>query len=394
MTEKESHEKDQEQRTSTNGIQKSLILTESVDATFSPREKINNSLLESPSMKNKTGGKKNSVVKIQIENLEQFIAYVYSRKGQKVVLKPIIEKAICRHSRLSSDARNNLLVIARSDMLLAVPRQLMLSIGEVVGYPSLRDEIYEFITEVMKQHPIFATEELQSTLKDYYEISVMRSLELLTKRNTEKVQELSSIPPKKASELKYNAINCLAIWIAEKRKITATDLTLSLNAALWQPEAAAIHNITTRVRLITELQELAGVGLACQAFREKLIEQEYRATSAKEAAAAAKEEVHSAQLEIERLRLTLEDRNAEISAYREQLESQKEQNDIALIHLRNEHEVQRSRYLRRLKNDAHLLAEGLHALRREEPKVRVMDDHAERVLESLRDEITQLEVEG
>ena len=60
------------------------------------------------------------------------------------------------------------------------------------------------------------------------------------------------------------------------------------------------------------------------------------------------------------------------------------------MHLSDDLEHLRSRLLRRLKAEVGLLDEGLHALRRDPPKIRVMEDHAERALEGLKKEIKEL----
>ena len=73
------------------------------------------------------------------------------------------------------------------------------------------------------------------------------------------------------------------------------------------------------------------------------------------------------------------------------LETERNNGKIAQAHLHDDLEQQRTRVLRRLKSDSELLNEGLIALRRDPPKVKVMDDHAERVADSLRQEIKRLE---
>ena len=65
--------------------------------------------------------------------------------------------------------------------------------------------------------------------------------------------------------------------------------------------------------------------------------------------------------------------------------------DDMCTHHRYDIEQMRTRVLRRLKSDVALLEDGLHALRRPEPKVHVMIDAAERVVDALRKEIRNLE---
>lgn len=64
-----------------------------------------------------------------------------------------------------------------------------------------------------------------------------------------------------------------------------------------------------------------------------------------------------------------------------------------IVHLRDDLENQRTRILRRLVADRELLKEGLVALSRDPPLVKVMIDHAARVAESLEKEIDKLQAE-
>jgi hypothetical protein len=75
------------------------------------------------------------------------------------------------------------------------------------------------------------------------------------------------------------------------------------------------------------------------------------------------------------------------------LENEKNAHSHARVHMGDDKEQLRSRLLRRLKTETNLLEEGLHALRRDPPKIHVMDDHAERALEGLYKEIKELESE-
>ena len=62
--------------------------------------------------------------------------------------------------------------------------------------------------------------------------------------------------------------------------------------------------------------------------------------------------------------------------------------------MRNDYEDLRGRVLRRLREDTALLEEGLHALRREPPKVHVMEDHAERAIDALKREMGRIRGDG
>lgn len=65
--------------------------------------------------------------------------------------------------------------------------------------------------------------------------------------------------------------------------------------------------------------------------------------------------------------------------------------EIALAHAKDDHELIRTRVLRKLLLSVDLLNEGLLAIKRDQPKIHVMIDHSERVMDDLRKEIALLQ---
>lgn len=372
------------------------ILAQSTDGTGIERNHqradVQEEGIKSKQPKGNLGGEDRQPPKDEIRNLEEFIAYAYSRKGQRIVLKPKVEKAICRQSRLAREVRDQLLTLSREDELLAVPRQLLLSIGEVTGYPALREELLSFIGEVLQQHCFFASEEFKAMLNG--SLGMSRLIDFVMKVNPEKLAAMTSLKPKRAEELRLNAAYCLATWLAEKRGISPKELSLSLYSSIWYPKAARVKNQLDQLRLVTEIRDVAGVGLACQAFSEKANEKSRAAEIANISESKAIEEANSCHILIDELKNELKKRDETILELQADLKAQNNMHEAKIVHLQDDYENLRSRVLGRLRADSNLLAEGLHALRREQPKLHVMDDHADRVLEGLRREISQLESEG
>src|ERR1051326_4249299 len=69
--------------------------------------------------------KKRSSRSKKIENLGELIAFIYSRKGKSVTLKPKVVKVVSQSPTLDSSTFEELLRLARSDLRLAVPVQLL-----------------------------------------------------------------------------------------------------------------------------------------------------------------------------------------------------------------------------------------------------------------------------
>ncbi len=61
-----------------------------------------------------------------------------------------------------------------------------------------------------------------------------------------------------------------------------------------------------------------------------------------------------------------------------------------IAHLRNDMEIMRSGVVRRLKSDLMLLKEAQEANSKTPPKTHVVDDHLDRVIESLEKEVKKL----
>ena len=110
--------------------------------------------------------------------------------------------------------------------------------------------------------------------------------------------------------------------------------------------------------------------------------------------------VHSLEVRIKTLDQSIQELNGQVKKRDEtvrtladELENEKSAHTNSRVHLGDDPEHMRSSVVRRLKREVSLLTEGLQALRKDPPKYRVMDDHAERVLEGLHSAIRDLEEE-
>jgi hypothetical protein len=107
----------------------------------------------------------------------------------------------------------------------------------------------------------------------------------------------------------------------------------------------------------------------------------------REQSSQLQDEVRALQATCADLSVRLKVSESETSALKQQLV---DEDRLA----RDRQETIRARVSRTLKSDVALLHVGLEAIRRDPPRVGVMDDHADRVCESLRKELQQLELGG
>jgi hypothetical protein len=350
-----------------------------------------------PATFEKPTAKKGSKRAQKIEKLAELIAFAYSRKGQRVVLKPKVKKLICQKPMLNDSERNHLLDLARGDVRLAIPRQLLL-VAFDVSHPALRASLRDFVGSALRTHPAFASEEMTAILKNLPDgPDVGDALTMIANLDYSKLAALpEKVRRKKAdlAALRANATYCLGLWFVETRAVTHQELAQHLFSSLWQPKEKSTHDDLTQLRLLTETRDLAAVGAACESFKNQADEMSSLAVRARRGEGEALETARLLAASANQLKQELEAREAKIIAVEQDMTEQKQRYENELAHLRDDHESLRARVLRRIREDVNLLDEGLHALQRDPPKVRVMEDHAERALAGLRSEVKQLEAEN
>ncbi len=346
----------------------------------------------------KKGNKQSSnKPKNEIKNLEQFIAHAYRLKGKRVPLKAKVERQIAQDPRLSEEALKRLSELVNRDKLFAVPRQLLLVARQVEAYPGLRGALREFVRERMLEHPLFSQSDLQAAISNLEgALPPEMGLKALVQATKGCLAEKQAkfLKDSEFNQLRTNAANCLAIWLAETRGLSLPNVIDMLYATLWAPAAKKLDTDTSKLEALTGMADFAGIGVACEGYRRQANE----CLVASEAAARQSEDLRgqvaslqaklaSANAAIEEARAALERTEAELKG---QIESVRKDAGTEAAHLRHDLEQQRTRLLRRLDADVRMLEQGLQALTRNPPKVHIMIDHAERVTEALREEIKQL----
>ena len=338
--------------------------------------------------------------KPEIETVEQFIAHAYAMKGRKVSLKAKVERACAKEPSLTGESLARLARLAQEDRLFAVPRQILLASREVQGYPALRATLRTFVRDVMLSHAQFGRPELVAAIRNLPEAPVpARALAMVVEAmqpspSSEAEGDGHGLKPSEFDELRTNSTYCLAVWLADAKSLTLTEITEALNFALWGPRALRVEHENTKLRELTEIGHLAGVGVASQQYRQQVSEKAVladkfarEATTARERAAVLEGELERATDELAQVRLELARvRSEDLAA----LNALRETSGHELAHLRDDFEQLRTRMLRRLVGDVEQLEVGLSALRGTEPRVHVIQDRVERVVDALRLEVNKL----
>jgi hypothetical protein len=343
-------------------------------------------------------GSASSKPKTEIENFEQFIAYAFGRKGQRVTLKPKVERLIAQNLRLDEDALLRLFTLADADVTLAVPRQLLFVSREILGLPALRAALSKFAFDVMLRHRVFHDAGMQAMLNNLPEaLSAGAALNHLAKYQPSPIPDTDVLKPAELQALRLNAVQLLATWLASTRSINLEELSSLLFQSVWEPAARDLVDDNARLRALTEIEQLAGVGLACDKFRQRAVDANAAQVQAYREAAGLRETVALLSSQIERTQTERDAMDAELQNLKEskasELSEARKQHEIERTHLRHEMEQMRGRLVRRLGDSIEMLEVGLKALNNKTPRTEVMTERAEHVIDALRAEETKLREE-
>lgn len=336
--------------------------------------------------------------KVEVETLEQFIEYAYGRKGQRLKLESKVEKLIAQNPRLDDEALSRLLSRAASDTLLAVPRQILLVSRDVEGFPGLRAALASFVLEVMRRHPVFVHAGVQGALRNLPEArSMADALATVVQFTPSESDDKEPLKGADLQTLRRNAGNLFVTWLANNRGMGIDELVALLFQVVWQPAARELSDDNARLRALTEVEQVAGVGLVCLRLRQQAIEA--RASQDQALREANDLRVRLADTDAQR-RQAEEQRDAlqaELVALRAQTAAEmtelQRKHSEERTHLHHGQEQLGGRLVRRLDDAVETLEVGLSALRNKTPRVEVMLERAELVVDALRAEIKNLREE-
>jgi hypothetical protein len=349
----------------------------------------------SEATKSEPAGKK---PKAEPETLEQFIEYAYGRKGQPLTLKPKVEKQIARNARLDDAALGRLLQLAKGDTLLAVPRQILLVSLEVTGLPGLKSALTSFVSTVILRHPVFSDVGVQAALRNLPEsLPPAEALARVAAFEPPTSPEAEPLKSGDLREMRQNAVRLFATWLAVNRSFNSEELSSLLFQVVWQQAAEELADDSARLRALTDIGQAAGVGLACQRFRQQAIDAQTQQDRAQRESTSLRDRLSAAEAQLSDTAAQLQAIRAELQALREsssaEMDTLRRQHAVDRTHLQHELEQLRGRLVKRLTDSVDMLEVGLSALRKDTPRVPVMMERAEHVVDALRAEVQELREE-
>ncbi|MCP5179009.1 MAG: hypothetical protein H6994_03760 [Pseudomonadales bacterium] len=349
----------------------------------------------SAAAKSERAGKK---PKAEPSTLEQFIEYAYGRKGQPLTLKSKVEKQIAQNARLDDAALSRLLQLAKGDTLLAVPRQILLLSKEVTGFLNLKAAMTSFVSNVMLRHPVFSDTGVQGALRNLPEgLPPAEALARVASFGPPPSAEAEPLKGSDLRDLRQNAVRLFVTWLAVNRSLNFEELSSLLFQVVWQPAAKDLADDNARLRALTDIGQAAGVGLACQRFRQQAIEARAQREQTQREAISLRDRLSAAETQLSDTAEQLEAVRAELQALREsssaEMDALRGQHADERTHLQHQMEQLRGRLVKRLTDSVEMLEVGLSALRKETPRVPVMVERADHVVDELRAEVQELREE-
>ena len=331
-----------------------------------------------------------------LETTAQFIEYIYSKKGKvKPTLTPEISKAISNGSKITADELKRLLWLARDDKTLSVPRPLLLDSQQSYVPQVLRSSLRTFILEVMTTHPIFRGAQANKALRNLPDaLSEQGIFNLCQQYNPDPKNADDRLTKTELRSLRINAAYLFSTWIALQRGRSIDELTRLLYQTVWLPAADDLPDDLGRLRALTNLNETAGIGLACKRFHSQEADAKARYQRAERDLEITNTQLQQAQAQLDAVTeraADLQDRlNALHTTTNERLREVEVKRTAEVDHLKRDLRDLKGRLFKELTKAKGELETGLSALQFSPPKTHIMNERAEDVVKLLSSEIARL----
>ncbi len=327
---------------------------------------------------------------------ELFIA-TYSSPFRKLKIKKADLAAMRSAPGIEPTDDETWVSLSVSDRTLERTRELMLLSLECFGGTAFAAQTRQLVRGVLLRHPAFRFDVMtrifdgQPTMMDENE-----AVRVVSDRNYSMLiwpQGMEPLTKAEGSQLGANTIHCLLLWLRDINGMPLLRLHRYLNTYLWRPSAKGLTTDAKRIRRLTSTRDRVALAIACAVLEDETVEQRQVAEAAhlREQSAAAR--ANTAERAVADAQTKLSSSEAEVQRLATELQAERQRRELQAAHWNDDHQALKGRLARRIKDEVSLLDEGLHALRRDPPKVDVMADHAERAIDGLKKELKHLKGE-
>ena len=294
----------------------------------------------------------------------------------------------------NSEEREQLLSLAESDRTLKKTRDLMLFGTRRLERQNGDRPVREFVRDVLRRHPAFRTRSLVEALEHPDRSDDKHTLQILGDLNYGSLpwQDSFVLSKRQAATCRANALHCLLLWYRESLSspLPLGRIHRHLRAELWETIITRRTSEADRALVLIKDRDSAATAIACALSEARFAELQREAQDAR--ASASQERTRTQQLgtQLGNLQGQLNDARNRVNRLTGELSIERTRHAEEEANIRDDAEKLRGRILQCLETELSLLTEGLHALRRDPPRVSVMDDHADRVIDGLMREVRRL----
>lgn len=329
--------------------------------------------------------------------LADLLRDAYGPKRKRLAVTKADLDAMQSAPKPEAEQREELLRLAASDRTLERSRELLLFCVERLMRHPLGGQVRDFVRDVLRRHPAYQSPSLNGVLENLPEAAVIdTAVEALAAQSFAQLQWPEGTPSLKKSEieaLRLAAVHCLLIWIRETRGTSLDRIQDLLQSVCWGQVTGRQNSDGKILRTLMLARDRIALGIACSTLVERVKEKIRDAVTARDGEERARTRADRLKSELEEASTQLESERLCNNEIREQIERERREHEDEKAHMHNDYEELRGRILHRLRQEVTLLDEGLYALRKQPPKVHVMEDHAERAIDGLKGEIERIKGE-
>ena len=325
-----------------------------------------------------------------------YLISVLENPVNKLDTRDSLISRLAKNPKLSEESIKELISLEKSEHFFTSFKNLLRFSESIVGFPFLKDSLMGYLKDSLCRNEIVVELSLEGSILN---IENSLPLDLCFK----KLQSLSSadlsqeyfkkIKPKEWQNYVAKIMLVLAEWYAKTRGMTPSQLVDLLNNSLWS-NALKKKDLEILANNLLGSTNFELIASATTFYQQKSLDATNRLLRSENQLTemiAVKQNLEGKIKDRELLITKLQSDLAELNAsHTDAIKTSEVQNQTLSITLKNQLEDLRVRNLRLLQSSVELLADGLTAIGRSEPKVNVMKDHAQRVLDGLNIELERL----
>lgn len=321
-----------------------------------------------------------------ISSFAELIRTTYGARGGVKTLRKADTKALLSAPPLNESERDELLELARSDKTLEKSKQLMLLSMHNSEASRISNLLREFVLDVMRRHILCEQQAIADLLANLHSVSMDIAVATLMTSNVKLLTEHNEnpLPKTQVERCVTNAVHCLLLLLWMTQGASIERIQHCLQRYVWGPNAERYRSEKQKLEALVTSRDPRTASVTFTLLDRRLLEQEQRTQAATRAEEHARTRIGQLEQQVVEVQEKLHQKTGECKQLRHELCESTEAHATKEAHWRNQYETLKGHTLRRLNEESSLLEEGLHALRREPPKIGVMIDHAERAIDGLK----------